>query len=92
MTIPTETLAEQLSALMDGELPEAEARFLRRRLEHDEKLRSKWARMHVSSSCIKGQPWQPMRAALSGQVAAGLAAAVAVRAERPMRFESITLD
>ena len=84
MTIPTETLAEQLSAFMDGELPEAEARFLRRRLEHDEELRCKWARMHVSSACMKGQPWQPMPAALSGRVAAGLAGAVAVPAERPL--------
>ena len=54
------TLAEQLSALMDGELPEAQARFLRRRLEHDAELRAAWSRMQLASSCLKGHRVRPM--------------------------------
>lgn len=48
------SLAEQLSAMMDGELPEAQARFLRRRLEHDAELRAAWSRLQLASSCLKG--------------------------------------
>ena len=62
-------LAEQLSALMDGELPEAQARFLHRRLEHDAELRTLWARLHVASSCLRNQPWQPSRQDFAGHVA-----------------------
>ena len=54
------SLAEQLSALMDGELPEAQARFLRRRLEHDAGLRAQWSRMQLASSCLRAHPVQPM--------------------------------
>jgi hypothetical protein len=54
------SLAERLSALMDGELPEDEARFLRRRLEHDLDLRAAWSRLHLASSCLKGHAVQPL--------------------------------
>lgn len=59
------TPAEQLCALMDGELPETQARFLRKRLEHDAELRELWSRMHLASSCMKGQPVMPMAPAMS---------------------------
>ncbi len=72
-----EHLAEQLSALMDGELPEAQARFLHRRLEHDADLRALWARLHVASSCIRNQPWQPSRQAFDGIVPEQVASAYA---------------
>ncbi len=54
------SIAEQLSALMDGELPEAQARFLRRRLEHDAELRAQWSRMQLASSCLRAHAVQPM--------------------------------
>ena len=54
------SLSEQLSALMDGELPEEQARFLRRRLEHDEALRATWSRLQLASSCLKGHAVRPM--------------------------------
>ena len=84
MNNPDETLAEQLSALMDGELSEAQARFLLRRLEHDEELRGKWARLQLASSCMKGHALRPMAADLAPRVAAGLAVATPVRAKRPL--------
>lgn len=65
MTDMQMTLAEQLSALMDGELPQTQARFLHKRLEHDTELRELWTRMHLASSCMKGQPVMPMAPAMS---------------------------
>lgn len=54
------SLSEQLSALMDGQLPEAQARFLRRRLEHDADLRAQWSRLQLAATCLRGQQAQPM--------------------------------
>ena len=54
------SLAEQLSALMDGQLPQAQARFLRRRLEHDGELRAQWSRMQLASACLRAHAVQPM--------------------------------
>ena len=65
MTDTQMTLAEQLCALMDGELPGTQARFMRKRLEHDAELRELWSRMHLASSCMKGQPVMPMAPAMS---------------------------
>lgn len=84
MNTPADTLAEQLSAFMDGELPEAEGRFLQRRLEHDAELRSKWARMHLTGTCIKGQPWRPMSDSVYKQVNLGIAQRAAAKGARPV--------
>ena len=73
MTNPADNLSEQLSAFMDGELPETEIRFLQRRLEHDVELRDKWARMQTAASCIRGQDWRLARAGLCAQVASATA-------------------
>lgn len=54
------SLAEQLSALMDGELAEEQARFLRRRLEHDAELRAAWSRLQLASACLRGHRVMPM--------------------------------
>ncbi len=83
MNNPAESLSEQLSAHMDGELPEAEARFLMRRLEHDVELRSKWARMQLAADCMKGHPLRVMSPGLSAGVSAGIAAPAA-RTRRPL--------
>lgn len=72
-----ENLAEQLSAYMDGELSDEQARFLQRRLEHDLELRRKWQRLQVAASCMKGQPWLPARSGLGEGVQAALAASAA---------------
>ena len=66
MNNSADSLSEQLSAFMDGELPEAEARFLRRRLEHDAELRSKWERLHLAAACMKGHPLRVMSPGLAG--------------------------
>jgi hypothetical protein len=84
MNIPADTLSEQLSAFMDGELPEAEARFLQRRLEHDAELRLKWARLQLAASCLKGQPLRLMTDDLPAAVSAGIGATVEARTRRPL--------
>jgi hypothetical protein len=73
MTQTPQDFAEQLSAFMDGELPDAEARFLLRRLEHDAELRAAWTRMQLASQCLRSQAWRPVDEAFAGRVAAGIA-------------------
>ena len=49
-------LLEQLSQLMDGELPFDQARFLIKRMEHDDGLCSRYERWQLISTCIQRQP------------------------------------
>jgi len=49
------TTNEQLSALMDGELPRDELRFLLRRLDSDASLAPRWSRYQVISAVLKQQ-------------------------------------
>jgi negative regulator of sigma E activity len=45
----------QLSALIDGELPPDEARFLLRRLQHDGELGDCWERWQLCGNVLRGQ-------------------------------------
>lgn len=45
----SEQIREQISALLDGELPEAEQRLLLERLERDPALRTHWSRYQLIS-------------------------------------------
>lgn len=84
MSKSQDDVIEQLSAFMDGELPEAEARFLLRRLEHDAGLREAWARMQLGAQCLHAQAWQPVAAGFAERVAAGIGAEPAAAARRPL--------
>ena len=84
MTQVPDDIAEQLSAYMDGELPEAEARFLLRRLEHDPALRAAWSRMQLASQCLRGQPCQVLDDGFAERVAQGIAGSAPGRARRPL--------
>ena len=44
---------QQLSALLDGELPPDEARFLLRRLQHDPELLGCWTRWQQAGDCLR---------------------------------------
>lgn len=46
---------EQLSALLDGELPRDETRFLLRRLDNDPELARRWSRYQVASAVLRQQ-------------------------------------
>lgn len=88
-----DTIREQLSAWMDGELPAAEARFLERRLANDPLLRRQYERLQLASSCLKGQALRPMPAQLATAVSSALAMDAAAPASskgigrrRPVRW------
>lgn len=49
----SEQLREQLSALMDGELPADQTRFLLRRIDNDAQLAQSWSSYHVVGSVMR---------------------------------------
>lgn len=50
-----EKVNEQLSALIDDELPENEQEFLMRRIEQDAELRSTWSRYHLIGDVLRNK-------------------------------------
>jgi len=54
-TIKADAVGEQLSALMDGELPHDELRFLLRRFDGDAPLTQRWARYQVARAVLRRQ-------------------------------------
>ncbi|MFL6592877.1 MAG: RseA family anti-sigma factor [Luteimonas sp.] len=64
----------QLSAFLDGELPADEAKFLWRRLQHDDELRGCWERWHCSGDVMRGQVGRCAPAGFSARVADAIAA------------------
>lgn len=65
---------QQLSALMDGELSPDEARFLLRRLQHDEELATTWDRWQLCGDVLRGQAQAPAPADFAARVAQAIAA------------------
>ena len=67
-----DTTHEQLSALLDGELPRDELRFLLRRLDNDAELARRWSRYQIASAVLKREYASP-------QAGPGFAAGVMAR-------------
>ena len=65
---------QQLSALMDGDLAPDAARFLLRRLQHDEALKASWERWQLCGDALRGQACAPAPAGFAERVAAAIAA------------------
>lgn len=64
---------EQLSALMDGALPEDQTRFLLRRLQHDAVLAGCWERWRTAADAMRGvAPTRCLPADFASRVAAAL--------------------
>ncbi|MDE2406606.1 MAG: sigma-E factor negative regulatory protein [Xanthomonadaceae bacterium] len=64
---------EQLSALLDGALPEDQTRFLLRRLQHDGELASSWERWRLAADVMRGSvPSQRLPADFAQRVTASL--------------------
>jgi sigma-E factor negative regulatory protein RseA len=83
-----ESIDEQVSALMDGELERESARFLLRRLEHEPELAARFGRYHVIRACLRRE----LSLGRPGDFAAGVqarlqrdATADAPHAARPAR-------
>lgn len=68
---------QQLSALMDGDLPLDEARFLLRRMQHDGELNACWERWQLCGDVLRGQALAPAPAGFAERVAQAIAAEAA---------------
>lgn len=71
---------QQLSALVDGDLPADEARFLLRRLQHDEELATCLERWQLCGDVLRGQASAPAPAGFAERVALAVAAEPALAA------------
>lgn len=82
----------QLSAMFDGELPEAECELLARRLERDTDLRRRWQRYALIAAAVRCEPGVPLDPGVTRRVSIALAAeaphAAAQPPERPARSMS----
>ena len=63
---------QQLSAWIDGDLPSDEARFLLRRLQHDDELASRLGRWQLCGDVLRGQAQAPAPAGFVERVAAAV--------------------
>ena len=63
---------QQLSAWMDGDLPSDEARFLLRRLQHDDELASRLGRWQLCGDVLRGQAQAPAPAGFAERVSAAV--------------------
>jgi negative regulator of sigma E activity len=64
-------IREQLSALIDGELERDSARFLLRRIGHDEELGARWERWHRYGEALRGAA-QPLREDFAARIMAAI--------------------
>jgi negative regulator of sigma E activity len=65
---------QQLSALMDGDLPPDQARFLLRRMEHDTELTGCWERWQLCGDALRGQAQAPAPAGFADRISTAIAA------------------
>jgi negative regulator of sigma E activity len=77
-------LNQQLSALMDGDLPADEARFLLRRLQHDETLKAQWERWQWLGDALRGQAAAPAPAGFALRVSDAIASEKAAAVSAPV--------
>jgi sigma-E factor negative regulatory protein RseA len=56
-----DAIGEQLSILMDGELPRDQLRFLLRRIDADAELSQRWSRYQLVRSALRRQAVLPLR-------------------------------
>jgi len=73
----TDQIGVQLSALMDGELPRDELRFLLRRIETDSELAGRWSRYQLVRGVLRRQPQTQLRTDFAATLSRRLAAEAA---------------
>ncbi|MCJ0824378.1 sigma-E factor negative regulatory protein [Luteimonas sp. 50] len=76
----------QLSAMLDGALAPDQARFLLRRLQHDEELAGCWSRWQLAGDILRGQGGATVSAGFSQRVAVAVAAESPAAARGPARW------
>jgi len=82
-------VGEQLSALMDGELPPDQVRFLLRRMDSDASLPTQWSRYHAARAALRRQGGAQLRADFADVLMQRLASetvAAAPRSGRVLRW------
>ena len=82
--IVADQIGVQLSALMDGELPRDEMRFLLRRIETDAELAGRWSRYQLARGVLRRQAATPLRADFAATLTRRLAAEAAPARRRGM--------
>lgn len=75
--IIADQIGAQLSALMDGELPQDELRFLLRRIETDAGLAQRWSRYQLVRGVMRREAGVPLRADFADVLSRQLAAEAA---------------
>lgn len=69
----TDTVKEQLSAFLDGELPEAETTLLLKRLERDDELKGKLSRYSLIGAVMRSTGDMPAARHVAARVSAAVA-------------------
>src|SRR5918993_2580996 len=82
----TDRIKEQLSAFLDGELPDPESALLLKRLERDDDLRGALSRYSLIGAVLRSDGDVPA----ARQVAARVSAAIAREPARGTRFVRLT--
>jgi sigma-E factor negative regulatory protein RseA len=75
-------IGEQLSVLMDGELPRDQLRFLLRRIDTDAGLSQRWSRYQLVRSALRREPVLPLRIDFTDVLMQRIAAEVLPVAQR----------
>ena len=65
---------QQLSALMDGDLPPDQARFLLRRMQHDAELTGCWERWQLCGDALRGHAHAPAPTGFAERIATAISA------------------
>ena len=79
-------IREQLSALMDGELPRDQVRFLLRRVDADAQLTQTWTRYQMASSVLRRSAVLPLREDFAEALMQSIAAGQAGMGKRLLRW------
>lgn len=82
----TDTLNEQLSAFLDGELPEAETTLLLKRLERDDELRGTLSRYSLIGAVMRTDGDMPAAHHVAARVSAALAREPSLTDASPRRW------
>jgi len=77
---------QNISELMDGELPNDCSRFLLKRMQSDESLQSSWNNYHMLRSCLQQENDAPLMENLGASVVSQLNSNAAVQAVKTNRF------
>lgn len=81
----SEVSKQQLSALLDGELPTDEARFLLRRIQAEPALAELWSRYQLMGDCLRQRVCMPVRVSLSVRVMQQIAQEQIAQEQTPAR-------